>query len=92
MRLGFLENTTRLAVTDAAAEYELSGAVDEGRYAVALSSDVVIHVERNNTATTDSMRIPANELVMLRMWGVDTLSFLNDGTDGNVWISRFLDA
>jgi hypothetical protein len=91
MKLGFLEKAERADLSATPGEYDVDGAVDMGRYALIVSSDRAFHLERNATATTDSLRVPANELVVVNVWGVDSLSYVlatGEADGGSIWVTR----
>ncbi|HEX3651288.1 MAG TPA: hypothetical protein VHU18_00520 [Rhizomicrobium sp.] len=91
MKLGFLEGAERADLSATPATYETDGAVDMGRYVLLISSDRAFHLSRNSAASTDDLRIPANELVAVNVWGVDTLGYVlatGEADGGSIWIGR----
>jgi hypothetical protein len=92
MKLGFLEKAERADLSATPATYETDGAVDMGRYAIIISADRAFHLERNRTASADSsLRVPANQLVAVSVWGVDTLSYVlatGEADGGSIYLAR----
>lgn len=89
---GFFESTERMDLSDTPATYEIAGAVDDGRYSLLVTSDRVVHLCRNADASVDGgLRIAADEIVLVSMFGGDTLSFVQgtgEADGGSIWIGR----
>lgn len=88
MRLGFIGATETLGVTDTPNTFEVD-APSEAHREFAIASDVTMFVARNAVASSDvAMRLPANTIAKITMFGGDTLSVVKAEDDGNVWITE----
>ena len=86
--LGFIGDTGKLAVTDSPNTFTVD-APAEARREFAMTSDVIVFVARNAVASSDdAMRLPANTIAKITMFGGDTLSIVRDTDSGNVWITE----
>lgn len=91
---GSIGVTTVTAVTDSPVDVytavDVTNAAGIKRYRLLVSSDVSIHLDRNNDADpSSSARIPAGTIVEVMVFGGDRLSaILAAGeSDGSVWVT-----
>jgi hypothetical protein len=86
----YFGTTVSHAVTDSPASITVAGA-PESRHVFIVSSDVVVHIDREAAADpVSSLRLPANTLVKIATFAGDTISFVKgDGAeDGTVFFTE----
>ncbi|MEI9932315.1 MAG: hypothetical protein WDM89_17685 [Rhizomicrobium sp.] len=84
--VGFFDASVKIPVSDSAAASFTVDAPQDAQRHYHVISDVIVYLSRVGDATTDSMRLPADQPIRFSAMGGDVISVLGDSS-GSIWLT-----